>query len=91
MALVRRVAKPLSVGLACADFSIESRTPVWLLWENRHTGPPRAGGLPEPPFPLLMNERKSQPPTLVIIYFRRETIWRSDPMALGDCDNPLCN
>jgi hypothetical protein len=67
MAPARRVAEPLSVGLACTDFSIESRYSAWLLWENRYTGPPRADGLPEPPFPYLMNERKSQPPVPAII------------------------
>jgi hypothetical protein len=91
MAPARRVAEPLSVGLACADFSVESRSSAWLLWENRYTGPPRADGLPEPPFPYLMNERKSQPPAPVVIYSRRETVRRSDPMAPGGRDDPFCN
>ena len=55
MAPIRRVAEPLSVELACADFLVSSKTLAWLLWKTRYTGPLRADFLLDPPY-LTLNE-----------------------------------
>ena len=53
MALVRRVAEPLSVELACVDFFVDVKTLAWRLWENRYTGLLRVDGLSDPPSPAI--------------------------------------
>ena len=67
MAPVRKVVKPLSDELACADFSVYSKTSAWLLGKIDTQDPLRADRLPDSPY-LTLNERKEVSATRSCLY-----------------------